>query len=69
MARDAIKPDITMLLHYTSIAENEKEIVAIEVKRETIRPYYLAKKGMRTEGVYVSWDALVFLLLMRQFAI
>lgn len=53
MARDAIKPDITMFLHYETIEEDGKEIVVVEIQRGTDRPYYLAKKGMRPEGVYV----------------
>ena len=52
MVRDAIKPDITMFLHYETIEENGKEIVVVDVQRGTNRPYYLAKKGMRPEGVY-----------------
>ncbi len=53
MARDSIKPDVTMFLHYQTIEEDGKEIVAVDVQRGTDRPYYLAKKGMRPEGVYV----------------
>lgn len=53
MVRDAIKPDITMFLHYETIVENGKNVVAIDIQRGTDRPYYLAKKGMRPEGVYV----------------
>ena len=53
MVRDAIKPDVTMFLHYRTIKEDEKEIVAVDIQRGTDRPYYLAKKGMRPEGVYV----------------
>lgn len=53
MVRDAIKPDITMFLHYETIVENGKNIVAVDIHRGTDRPYYLAKKGMRPEGVYV----------------
>lgn len=53
MVRDAIKPDITMFLHYKTITENGKNIVVVEIQRGTDRPYYLAKKGMRPEGVYV----------------
>lgn len=51
--RDAIKPDITMFLHYETIVENGKNVVAVDIQRGTDRPYYLAKKGMRPEGVYV----------------
>lgn len=53
MVRDAIKPDVTMFLHYQTIEEDGKEIVAVDVQRGTDRPYYLEKKGMRPEGVYV----------------
>ena len=53
MARDAIKPDITMFMHYETIEESGKKIVAIDIQRGTDRPYYIAKKGMRPEGVYV----------------
>lgn len=53
MVRDAIKPDIAMFLHYETIVENGKNIVAVDIQRGTDRPYYLAKKGMRPEGVYV----------------
>lgn len=52
MVRDAIKPDITMFLHYETIVENGKNVV-VDIQRGTDRPYYLAKKGMRPEGVYV----------------
>lgn len=53
MVRDAIKPDVTMFLHYETIVESGKSIVAVDIQRGTDRPYYLAKKGMRPEGVYV----------------
>ena len=53
MVRDSIKPDITMFLHYKTIEEGGKEIIEITVQRGTDRPYYIAKKGMRPEGVYV----------------
>ncbi len=53
MVRDTIKPDLTMFMHYQTIEENGKEIVAVDIQRGTDRPYYLAKKGMRPEGVYV----------------
>lgn len=53
MVRDAIKPDVTMFLHYETIEADGREIVAVDIQRGTDRPYYLAKKGMRPEGVYV----------------
>ncbi len=51
--RDSIKPDVTMFVHYETLDINDKKIVAVEVQRGTNRPYYLAKKGLRPEGVYV----------------
>lgn len=53
MVRDAIKPDITMFLSYQTFEDNGKQIIEISVQRGTGRPYYLAKKGLRPEGVYV----------------
>ena len=53
MIRDSIKPDITMFIDYEIIKENKKNIILINVQNGTRRPYYLVKKGLRPEGVYV----------------
>lgn len=53
MVRDAIKPDLTMFLHYETLKVEGKNIVAVDIQRGTERPYYIAKKGLRPEGVYV----------------
>ena len=53
MVRDAIKPDLTMFLHYETLKVEGKSIVAVDIQRGTERPYYIAKKGLRPEGVYV----------------
>ena len=53
MVRDSIKPDLTMFLHYKTIIEQGKKIVKVDVQRGTDRPYYIGKKGIRPEGVYV----------------
>lgn len=53
MVRDVIKPDLTMFLHYETLNEDGKQIVAIDVQQGTERPYYIAKKGLRPEGVFV----------------
>lgn len=53
MVRDSIKPDVTLFTRYETKMEDGKQIVAVEVQRGTERPYYLAKKGLRPEGVYV----------------
>ncbi len=57
MVRDSIKPDITMFLRYEIKDASGKKIVAVEVQRGTERPYYLAQKGLRSEGVYVRQGA------------
>ena len=53
MVRDAIKPDVTMFIHYETLDCEGKTVVAVNIQRGTNRPYYLAKKGLRPEGVYV----------------
>ncbi len=53
MLRDAIKPDITMFVHYETLDYEGKAVVAINIQRGTNRPYYLAKKGLRPEGIFV----------------
>lgn len=53
MIRDAIKPDLTMFLHYRIIEIDNTSVIEVDVQRGTERPYYIAKKGLRPEGVYV----------------
>jgi ATP-dependent DNA helicase RecG len=53
MVRDAIKPDLSMFLHYETLTVDEKKIVSVDIQQGTQRPYYIAKKGLRPEGVYV----------------
>lgn len=53
MVRDSIKPDLTMFLHYETLMVDGKKIVAVDIQQGTERPYYIAKKGLRPEGVYV----------------
>ena len=53
MVRDSIKPDITMFIHYEALECDGKSIIAIHIQRGSHRPYYLSKKGLRPEGVYV----------------
>lgn len=51
--RDNVKPDISMFINYQIIDIKDKKIVEVKVQRGTSRPYYLANKGLRPEGVYV----------------
>ena len=53
MVRDAVKPDVTIFIHYETLDCEGKAVVAVNIQRGTNRPYYLAKKGLRPEGVYV----------------
>ncbi|MCD8152618.1 MAG: putative DNA binding domain-containing protein [Clostridiales bacterium] len=53
MVRDAIKPDLTMFIHYETVEIEGKQAVLVDVQQGTERPYYIAKKGLRPEGVYV----------------
>lgn len=53
MVRDSIKPDVTMFAHYGIRQVEGKSVIAVEVQRGTGRPYYLAAKGLRPEGVYI----------------
>ena len=53
MVRDAIRPDLSMFLHYETLEFGGKRIIAVDIQRGTGRPYYIANKGLRPEGVYV----------------
>ena len=55
--RDAIKPDLAMFCDITVETVQNKKVVKITVNRGTARPYYLAAKGIRPEGVYVRQGA------------
>ena len=59
MVRDAIKPDVTMFVHYDVLERDGKRVISVSVQRGTDRPYYLAKKGLRPAGVYVRQGASV----------
>lgn len=53
MVRDNIKPDLSMFVSYRTLNFDGKEVLSIDVERGTNRPYYLANKGLRPEGVYI----------------
>ena len=50
MVRDAIKPDLTMFLHYETLMIDGKKIVAVDIQQGTERPYYIAKKRLASGG-------------------
>lgn len=53
MIRDSIRPDVTMFTECAVETMEGKPVVVLTVQRGTARPYYLAGKGIRPEGVYV----------------
>lgn len=53
LIRDSIRPDVTLFTDLTIEIKDGKPIVVIRVQRGTARPYYIAGKGIRPEGVYV----------------
>lgn len=56
MVRDNIKPDLSMFVSYRTLNFDGKEVLSIDVERGTNRPYYLANKGLRPEGVYIRHE-------------
>ncbi|MDR1061805.1 MAG: putative DNA binding domain-containing protein [Clostridiales bacterium] len=57
MLRDAIKPDVTLFTLAKIADAGGKRIIAISVQGGAERPYYIAGKGIRPEGVYVRHGA------------
>lgn len=57
MIRDSIRPDVTMFIECAVEMMEGKPVVVLAVQRGTARPYYLAGKGIRPEGVYVRQSA------------
>ncbi len=57
MIRGAIRPDVTMFTECAVENMEGKPVVVLEVQKGTARPYYLAGKGIRPEGVYVRHNA------------
>lgn len=56
-SRDAIRPDVTLFVECNIEVMEGKKVIVITVQRGTARPYYVAKKGVRPEGVYVRQGA------------
>lgn len=57
MIRDSIRPDVTMFTECGVETIDGKSVVVLTVQRGTARPYYLAGKGIRPEGVYLRQGA------------
>jgi ATP-dependent DNA helicase RecG len=52
-----IKPDVAMFVLCEAKELEGKMVVTVKVQRGTARPYYLAGKGIRPEGVYMRQGA------------
>ena len=57
MMRDSIRPDILMNVACDVRDEDGMPVMAVRVERGVKRPYYLASKGPRPEGVYIRSGA------------
>lgn len=57
MMRDSIRPDILMHCSVRPDMTDGKSIIHVHVERGTKRPYYLASKGPRPEGVFIRSGA------------
>lgn len=59
--RNAIKPNASMVVQCERMEMNGKDVVGIRVERGANRPYYLADRGMRPEGVYIRQGSASFM--------
>lgn len=59
--RDGIRPSAAAVTQCETIQLEGKSLVGIRVERGAKRPYYLADKGMRPEGVYVRQGSASFM--------
>ena len=55
--RDTIRPDVISLTKISVESCDKKNIIVVRIQRGTARPYYLASKGLRPEGVYIRHGA------------
>ena len=55
--RDGIRPDVALFAECRVERRDGKDILVVTVQRGTARPYYLAGKGIRPEGVFVRQGA------------
>lgn len=53
MVRDSIKPDLIPFTDIEAISVDGKDIICVNVSRGGKRPYYIAEKGMKPNGVYL----------------
>lgn len=57
IVRENIKPSIFVFTKCEILNINDTKIVAVRVQRGTMKPYFLADKGMNSEGVFIRTGA------------
>lgn len=60
LLRDTIRPDVSLLTRVETKEVDSKLIVVISVSEGTSKPYYLAIKGVRPEGVFIRRGSSTF---------
>lgn len=55
--KDSIRPDVLQFIQCHMTLLNKKHVVEIEVKSGSLKPYYLTKKGLKSEGVFIRVGA------------
>lgn len=53
MIRDGIRPDLSAYTSISTVNENGKNVIRVNVLRGTKRPYHLTDKGLKPGGVFV----------------
>ena len=64
---DAIKPDLTMFLHYETLEEDGKKVVAVLFKEEQKDRIILQRKAYDRKGFMFVRGILLFRQQIRQF--
>lgn len=57
IVRESIKPSIFVFTKCEILNINDTKVVAVKVQRGTRKPYFLADKGMNSEGVFIRTGA------------
>lgn len=68
MVRDAIKPDVTMFIHYEMLNCDGNAVVAVRVQRGTNCPYFLANKDCSRRAFMCVRNMRLFRQRRRPFA-
>ena len=53
MIRDSIKPDLIPFTDIEAMTIDGKDVICVNISRGGKRPYYIAEKGMKPNGIYL----------------